>query len=112
MAKQRSVTIAAGAGFTDVSATIPLHYLKIWPDGDRNIAALEYKVPDDAFATTFSTDVSIGDIIERLGPARHGLLGIPAAFSASGQVATVLIKLRFADGVSRNVNVLESESAL
>ena len=112
MAKQRKLATTAGAGFTDIVATIPLHYLKIWPDGDRNVNALEYQLPDDAFVTTYTTDVSIGDMIERLGPGRHGLLGIPAAFSASGQAATILVKLRFADGTSRSVNIYESETSL
>lgn len=112
MSETRKVTVAAGAGFTDISATIPLHFLKVYPDGDRNVAALEYKTPDDSFTATLTTDVSLGDIIERLGSGRHGLLGIPAVFSASLQTATVLLKVRFADGLSRDVIVFESETSL
>ena len=81
MPVQRKVTI--GTDYTDISATIPLHYLKIWADNDRNAASLNYKTPDDSFATVFTTDSSIGDIIERFGRGRHGLLGAPAAFSRS-----------------------------
>lgn len=112
MPKQRTVATTAGAGFTSILATIPLHYFKIWADADRNVAALEYQLPDDSFATTYTTDASIGDVIERIGPGRHGLLGAPAAFSASGQAATTLIKVRYTDGTSRNVNIYESETNL
>jgi hypothetical protein len=112
MSVQRQVTTTAGAGFTNISATIPVHFLRIWPNADRNVAALEYQLPDDDFATTYTTDVSMGDIIERIGHGRHGLLGHHAAFTASSQTATILAKVRFADGTSRIVNVYESENPL
>lgn len=112
MSVQRQVTVAAGAGFTNIEATIPVHFLRVWPNGDRNVAALEYQTPDDDFATTFTTDVTMGDIIERIGHGRHGLLGHHAAFTQSEQTATVLLKVRFADAVSRIVNVYESENPL
>lgn len=109
MGKQIKVTVAAGAGFTDIPSTIPCHSVQIWPDGDRNVAALEYKLPEDNYAATFTTDVSIGDVIQLIGPGRSGQLGHPAAFAASGQIATVYAKVRFADGISRDVNVFEDE---
>lgn len=109
MPKQRKVTVAAGAGFTDILATIPSHSVQIWGDADRNVAALEYKLPNDSFATTFTTDASIGDVIQLVGPGHNGLIGSPAAFTASAQLATTLAKVRFADGVSRDVLVYEDE---
>jgi len=112
MSKQRKVTVAAGAGFTDIPATIPCHSVQVWPDGDRNVAALEYKVVDDNFTATFTTDASIGDILQFVGHGSHGLLGFPAAFSASLQIATILTKVRFADGISRDVIVYEDENPL
>lgn len=110
MAELRQVTL--GANYTDISATIPLHYLKIWADGDRNATALEYKTPDDDFTANFITDASMGDFIERIGPGRHGLLGVPTGFSKSSQVATVLLKIRFVGGGAAVINILESENAL
>lgn len=112
MAKQRLVTIGAGPTYTSIFATMPCHYLKIVPDGDRNVAAMNYKLPDDNFVSVYTTDVSMGDFIERVGPGLNGFLGYQAAFSASGQTATELIRIKFADDVSRNVIVYESESAL
>lgn len=109
MAKQRKVTVAAGPGYTDILATIPSHSVQIWPDGDRNVAAINYKLPDDNFTAVYTTDFSIGDVIQLVGPGRSGLLGIPAAFSASSQVATTLIKVKFSDDVSRDVIVYEDE---
>ncbi len=58
MPKQAKVTIAAGAGFTDIPSTIPSHQVQIWPDGDRNLSAMEYKIPDDSFTATQTTDAS------------------------------------------------------
>jgi hypothetical protein len=107
MPKQSKVTIAAGAGFTDVPATIPSHQVQIWPDSDRNAAAMEYKVPDDNFTATFTTDASLGDILQFIAPG-DSLLGYPAAFSASLQAAFIYAKIRFADGVSRDVIRFES----
>lgn len=112
MPKQRKVTIGAGPTYTNIVATIPLHYLKVYPDGDRNLAAMNYKTPDDNFTAVLTTDASSGDMIERLGPGRSGLLGYPAAFTASLQAATVLLQVKFADDVSRDVIVHESENAL
>lgn len=114
MAKQRQVTLTAGAGFTDVLATIALHYLKIWANGDRNSVAIEYKLPDDAFATTYTTDASMGDVIERIGHGREGILGRPPNYNASGVPATgdVIIQLHAADNSAMVVNVYESESQL
>ena len=110
--KTRKVTIAAGPGYTAINATIPCHYLKVTPDGDRNVGAMNYKVPDDSFTAVFTTDSSIGDSIERIGSGLYGLLGYPAAFAASEQTATKLLDVKFADDVSRDVIVFESEHAL
>lgn len=110
MAVQRIAAVAAGAGFTGIFATIPLHYLKVYPDGDRTAAAMEYKIPDDNFVATYTAD--LGDIIERLGPGRHGLLGHPAQFTRTGQTATELLRIRFADAAARNIVVFESETNL
>lgn len=113
MSKQRQVTLTGGAGvFDSISATIPLHYLKIWPDGDRQVTTMEYKIPDDSFVQTFITDSSIGDIIERIGPGRSGLLGVPTAYGRSDQVATVIIKIHAGDNSAMKINILESENAL
>ena len=114
MPVQRAATIAAGAGFTAVRATIPVHYLKVYRNADRNAAAIEYQLPDDAFATTYTTDASSGDIIELLGHGRSGLLGVPPGFNAVGAPAlgTELIRLRSADSAEITVTVYESESDL
>jgi len=108
---QRQIT-SAGATYDDIVATIPCHYLKIWPDGDRNVAALQYKLPNDSFTAVYTSDVSIGDVIELVGPGRHGFLGVPAEFARSGQAATVMAKVRFADSASRVINILEDETQL
>lgn len=106
----RKVTL--GAAFTSISATIPLHYLKCYLDGDRNSIDLQYKTPDDAFTATLSTDATSGDMIERKGPGRSGLLGVPTAYGRSGQVATVLLQVRCSDGSAKDLVVFESEDAL
>ena len=109
---QRQVNLSAGPGFTSIFATIPLHYLKIWKDDERNTINLVYRLPNDNFTATYTTDSSMGDIIERVGPGRHGLLGHQAAFSASGQTATELIRMRASDNSVIAINIFESETNL
>lgn len=112
MSSSRIVTIGAGPSYTSIYATIPAHYLKITPDSDRNIAAMNYKLPKDNFTAVFTTDASIGDSVEQIGSGLYTFLGTQAAFSASLQAATELIRVKFADDVSRDVVVFESENAL
>jgi hypothetical protein len=114
MPKQYQVTIAAGADFTPIRATTPCHYVIIWLDGDRSLVALEYQLPDDDFATTYTTDEVAGDPIIRLGHGKSGLIGRPPGYNASGQPAlgTNMVQIRAADGSEVVVNVIESENQL
>lgn len=111
MPKQRSQDIAAGAGFTNIVATICLHYLKVYENGDRT-KALDYQTPDDAFTTTFTTKA--GDVIERIGHGRSGMLGRPAGFTAYQDPATgdTILKVRTNDASGTTVTIIESENEL
>lgn len=108
---QRQVTIAAGAGYTNILATMPCHYLKVIENGDRT-HGLTYKVPEDSFAATFVTKA--GDTIERIGHGRSGILGRPPNYNASGVPATgdILLKITSTDAAGCVVDITESENEL
>ena len=111
MPTQRMVTIAAGAGYTDIPVTIPCHYMKIYEDGDRT-KDLEYTLLGDGHVQVYRT--KDGDAIELMGPGRVGLLGRPEDYNAVGApaMAEVPIKVRTQDAAGTDVIVYESESEL
>lgn len=111
MAVQRLVVISSGVGYTNILATIPGHYLKIYEQGDRALA-FNYKLPDDAFVSVYTSKA--GDVIERIGHGRSGILGRPPNYNASGIPATgdVLIQINTVSGTGTTVVVVESESEL
>lgn len=107
---QRQVTLTGGAGvYTSIRATTPLHYLRVWKDDERDALAFTYRLPDDSFATTYQTDESQGDIIERTGHGASGLLGKPPGYVAADTPALgdEILRIRAVDDSAAVINILE-----
>ena len=111
MPKQSTVAVAAGASFTSIRASIALHSLKVYEDGERT-HLIEYQRKDDSFATTYTA--AAGDIIQIIGHGKSGLLGRPPGYNASGIPAQgdIVLKVRDQSGSAINVIVEESENQL
>jgi hypothetical protein len=127
MSEQRLVAVAAGAGFTNIRATIACHYLRALENIDRT-KALEYKRADDGFTATYT--IKAGDSIELIGHGRSGILGRPPGYGGTSRSTGLLIppntapaagdsgggdivlKVRDAAGAAFNLIVTESENEL
>lgn len=112
MAKQRKVQIAAGAGWTEILATIPAHYMKVYEEGER-LSSFDYQWALDDFDETFTTGP--GDPIEVIGHGRSGIIARPPNYNGVGHPATgdTALKIRDTTGTGlMYVIVYESESEL
>lgn len=131
MPKQRLVPLDGGASFTNIRASINCHTIKVYQDGDRDMA-FEYQTVKDGFDETYTTQA--GDPIQEVGHGRSGILGrapgfggisrgpatfgdkIPAEVAAttgdSGGGDIVLKVKDLADSSDKFVVVIESESEL
>lgn len=127
MPKQRIVSVAAGAGFTNIRASIACHYLRVQEDGDRSLN-IEYKRADDDFDQVYTTKA--GDVIEVLGHGRSGLIGRPPGYCGTSRATNdllppntaeasddsgggdIILKVRDADSSAFDLQVYESENEL
>ena len=109
MPNRRSVTIAAGAGFTSIPSIGPYHRVRM-----KETSGLQIDVQSaiDAFATTNSSDANLGNTVEIVGHGLHGFIARPAGYNAVGSPAAAedIARVRTTAGAGGTLIVEEFES--
>lgn len=121
--KQRIITLAAGAGFTNIRATIAAHVMVIKENGERS-NKLDYLLKSTNFDPTQIFTTGVGEEIKIIGHGRSGIVGRPPNYNGVGYpdetaVASddsgggdIVVKVRNNGGTAIEVIVHESVSEL